>query len=176
MTKDHNLVYESPASFVDVVTLFAILAVCPTAIVFFLTRIKDFPILMSILILICSLVILSIGISSITVEKDSFTIIKGKFLLPRFTKVYTFPFTSVKEIEAWLPLTQMKEIGDNVEDLNWQPLSSPSRYTSNTLIVRFKNGHEVTLTPAIYRGAFHKALGHIRDLSAIRVTLNDREQ
>jgi hypothetical protein len=146
MTQDPNLVYESPAPFVDIVTIFAILVVGP------------------------------VGITKIIVERDCFTIIDRRFLLPFFTRVYTFPFASIKEIEAWLLLTQMKEIGYNVDDLSQQPLPGPSRYTSNTLIVRFKNGHEVTLTPAIYRGAFHKALGHIRDLSAIHVTMNDRAQ
>ena len=111
MSKDPNLVYESPAPFVDVVTIFMILVLCPPAIVFFLTRIKDFPILMSFLVLLMVLVILSIGMEKIAVEKDSFTLTKRKFLLPALTKKYTIPFAKVQEIEAWLPLTQMGEVG-----------------------------------------------------------------
>jgi len=111
----------------------------------------------------------------IRVEKDRFTIINRKFLLPGLTRNYTFPFSSVAEIEAWLPLSQLKEVGDNLYNLE-RPNAFRKFYSTNTLVVKFKDGHEMTLTPSIYRGAYHKALLHIQELSTIKVSMNDRGQ
>lgn len=107
------------------------------------------------------------------VERDRFVIVTWR-LVPFLRRRKTFLFADVLSIEAHLPLTPKGDL----DTREWNVLSdlhSQKRDKLNTMIIRKKDGGEVTLTPGVYREAFREALGHIGKLSRIAITASDDE-
>jgi len=172
MNDSSNVVFDSKYPFFGIVTLI-VLPLCSAALfLFLLTQIKDHPILASGLALFALLIIIGANAEKIVVQDDRFLIITRR-LIPALTTRKVFLYSTVGSIEAHLPLTQLEDIEESTMNFLKNPVL-PKIYKQNTLIVRYKDGVEVELTPSIYRGAFHKALGHIGRLSRIPIVVKDR--
>jgi hypothetical protein len=176
MHDDAKVVFDSKYPFFGIFTLILLPVCSAILLVFLIAHIKDFPIIASVLAVVALMVVIGANAEKIVVQQDRFTIITRR-LIPALTTKKTFLFSTIGSIEAHLPLTQAEDINEasqNEFNENFQVLPHFIPYKENTLIVRYKDGVEVQLTPSIYRAAFRAALGHIGELSGIPIVIRDK--
>jgi hypothetical protein len=176
MNDDAKVVFDSEYSFFGIFMLILLPLCGGILFVFLLAHIRDFPIIASLLAVFSLMIVIGANAEKIVVQTDRFTIITRR-LIPAMTTRKTFLFSTIGSIEAHLPLTQSEDIdeaGRDVRTDHYQVAASFKPYKENSLIVRYKDGVEVQLTPSIYRAAFHAALGHIRELSRIPIVIRDK--
>jgi hypothetical protein len=170
-----KIVFDSKYPFFGIFTL-VVLPLCSAILfLFLLTQLKEHPIIASGLGLFALLIIIGANAEKIVVQQDRFTIITRR-LIPALTTRKVFLYSQVGSMEVHLPLTQLEDVaeaGSNYLRYNNVPGTRTS-YKENTLIVRYKDDVEVTLTPSIYRASFHKALTHIAELSHIPISIQDK--
>lgn len=167
-----KIVFDSEYPFFGVF-LMIIMPLCSAILLVALfDHIKDHPILSSVFALFLSAIILGVNVEKIIVETDRFTIITRR-LIPAFTTGKVFLYSTIASIKASLPLTELGDVHDSSKNFLRPPqFERPTK--NNSLIVRYKDGVEVELSPAIYQGAFHMALDHIKKLSDISIVASDK--
>jgi hypothetical protein len=172
MNDNAKVIFDSKYPFFGIFTL-VVLPLCSAILFLFLiTHINDHPILFSGLALFTLLIIIGANAEKIVVQDDRFTIITRR-LIPALTTRKVFLYSQIGSIEAHLPLTQLEDIDEPTVTFLRNPVLQ-KKYKENTLIVRYKDGVEVVLTPSIYRAAFHKALAHIAKISRIPIAIKDK--